>query len=239
LLSLQTNEVEFDVIPADAAWQAQQLKEIAAQTPTDWPRLRALGTADAARFLARQYRADIHPLDRDVLLGLLGSPCKQAGVEEMGRLLRDPDFAVAPSFLEALALLAAPPPQAGQASISAGLPPLRQLLWEALPAKRGQALVTSQQTYLAGLEQLAAVKFSPDQIIQIIQIFEQLSPSDQNLWLGQRWVQVSDQRWLPVLQKLAARDVNFLQPGNRELDPVVQIAAGRISIRPSGYPNWL
>ena len=223
LLSLETNEVEFDIIPADAAWQEQQLKEIAAQTPTDWPRLRALGTSDAARFLARQYRAEIHPLDRDVLLGLLGSPCKQAGVEEMSRLLRDPDFAVTPSFLDALALLSAPPPQAGQASISAGLPPLRQQLWEALPAKRGQALVTSKQTYLAGLEQLAAVKFSPDQIIQIIQTFEQLSPMDQNLWLGQRWAQVSDQRWLPVLQRLAARDVNLFLLGRPDFDPVVGI----------------
>ncbi len=213
-LTLLTNTVEFDVVAGDAAWQSEQLKQIAAQRPTDWPRLRALGTADAARFLARHYRGDVYPLDREVLLGLLGSPNKQAGIEEMHRLLRDPDFAVTPPFLEALALLSAPPPEPGRNSVDAGLPALRRELSDALPAKRGLAFATSRQTYIAGPEQLAAVKFSPGQIQQIVQIFEQLPPSIQNIWLGQRWSQVSDLLWLPVLQRLSSREVNFQQPGD-------------------------
>jgi hypothetical protein len=223
-LPLDTNEVEFDIIPADDAWQAQQLKELESQTPVNWPRLRALGTVAAARFLARQYRGDVNPLDHEALLGLLASPNRQAGVEEMGRLLRDPDFPVTTSFLDALAVLDTSPADATWPSIRARLPLLRRQLSEALPAKRGQALVTSRQTYMAGLEQLAATKFSTDQIIQIIQTFEQLSPNDQDLWLGQRWTQVSDQRWLPVLQRLAVRDVNFRQSGNPDLDPIVGIS---------------
>lgn len=222
-ITLLTNTVEFDVVAADAAWQSRQLKQIAAQNPIDWPRLRALGTADAARFLARHYRGDVYPLDREVLLGLLGSPNKQAGIEEMQGLLRDPDFAVTPPCLEALALLSAPPPESGRNSIAAGLPALRRELFDALPAKRGGALATSKQTYMDGVEQLAAVKFSPDQIEQIIQMFEQLPPSIQDIWLGQRWSQVCDLRWLPVLQRLSSREVNFQQPGDLSVDPVAGI----------------
>jgi hypothetical protein len=101
--ALDTNPVEFDIVPADPAWQDQELKEIASQTPLDWTRLRALSNADAARFLAQQYRGDLQPLDHEALLGLFGSPHKQAGIDEMNRLLRDPDFPVTPSFLNALA----------------------------------------------------------------------------------------------------------------------------------------
>ena len=184
----------------------------------------ALGTAAAARFLAREYRGDIYPLDHESLLGLLGSPNRKAGSEEMERLVRDPDFPVTAPFLEALALLETPPPDATWPSIRATVPLLRQRLSNALPAKHGQALVISKQTYMAGLEQLAAIKFSPDPIIQIIQMFEQLSPADQGLWLGQRWTQVSDQRWLPVLQKAALRDADFRRPGNPDLDPAFGIS---------------
>jgi len=162
---------------------------------------RSSGTAAAARFLARQYRGDVYPLDHEALLGLLSSPSKQAGADEMGRMLRDPDFLVTAPFLDALAVLNTPSADATWPAIRARLPFLRRQLSEALPTKRGQALATSKQTYMAGLEQLAAVKFGSDQITQIIQMVEQLSPIDQDLWLGQRWTQVSDQRWLPVLQK--------------------------------------
>lgn len=223
-LAFDTNEVEFDIVAADDAWQAQQLREIASQTSIDWPRLRALGTADAARFLARQYRGELHPLDHEALLGLLGSPNRQAGAEEMRRLLRDPDFPVTDSFLQAMAILDTPPPEATWPSIRARLAPLRDQLSDALPAKRGQALVTSRQTYMAGLEQLAAIKFGPDQIGKIIQTFEQLQPIDQGLWLGQRWTQVSGQGWLTVLKRVALRDVNFRQPGNPDLDPAIGIS---------------
>ncbi len=209
--------------------QAQQLRELASQGAIDWPRLRALGTADAARFLARQYRGDLHPLDYEAMLGLLGSPNRQAGAEEMRRLLRDPDYPVTDSFLRATAILDSPPPEATSPSIRAKLTPLRDHLADALSAKRGTALVTSRQTYMAGLEQLAAVKFGPDQIGRIIQTFEQLQPSDQGLWLGQRWTQVSDQRWLPLLKRLAARDVNFRQPGNPDLDP--NVAMSRLALK--------
>ncbi len=228
-LAFDSNDVEFDIIPSDDAWQAQQLREIASQGAIDWPRLRALGTADAARFLARQYRGDLRPLDYEAMLGLLGSPNRQAGAEEMRRLLRDPDYPVTDSFLRAIAILDSPPPEATSPSIRAKLAPLRDQLADALSAKRGTALVTSRQTYMAGLEQLAAVKFGPDQIGQILQTFEQLQPIDQGLWLGQRWAQVSDQRWLPLLKRLAARDVNFRRPGNPDLDP--NVAMSRLALK--------
>jgi hypothetical protein len=57
-------------------------------------------------------------------------------------------------------------------------------------------------------------KLGFDEISQVIQTFEQLPPEDQRLWLDRKWTQVSDARWLPVLQKLAAREL-ILRQGSR------------------------
>jgi hypothetical protein len=220
LVPLNTNAVEFDVVPADGAWQSRQLRETGAAVPIEWARLRALGTADAARFLADHYRPEMGALDPDVVIGLLGSPNRQAGTDEMFRLLRDPDFGVTPSFLDALALLQLKPAEASWPAIGARSSVLRQSLFEALVGKRGGALATSRQTYIAGIEQTAAVKLSADVIAQLQQVFEALPPLDQNLWLGQRWTQVKDPTWLPMLQRLASRDLDFRNVTRPELSVV-------------------
>jgi len=64
-------------------------------------------------------------------------------------------------------------------------------------------------------------KLSLDEISQVIQTFDQLSPEDQALWLGEKWEQVSDVRWLPILQKLATRELMFRQGSRPDLDPMV------------------
>jgi hypothetical protein len=62
-----------------------------------------------------------------------------------------------------------------------------------------------------------------DEISQVIQTFEQLPPEDQRLWLDRKWTQVSDARWLPVLQKLAARELILRQGSRPDLDPGVAV----------------
>ncbi len=66
-------------------------------------------------------------------------------------------------------------------------------------------------------------KLGFDEISQVIQTFEQLPPEDQELWLDQQWRQVSDARWLPVLQKLAAREPILRQGSRPDLDPVAAV----------------
>jgi hypothetical protein len=221
-LTLDTNAIEFDVIPADANWQAQELR--AAVQSGNLARLRALGTLEAARQLARNYRSDTGPFDRDVLIGLLASPYRQAGADEMRRELRDPDFAVTPAFLNGLALLETPPPQAGWPGVIAGLPLLQQQLSEVLRDKRGTARVTSTQTWLSGICELSGDRLTPDQGLALSQIFEQLPPKDQLLWLGSRWTQAGDLGWLELLRRLAGREVNLQQQRNLKFNPVVMVS---------------
>jgi hypothetical protein len=88
----------------------------------------------------------------------------------------------------------------------------------------GPIIFAAAQTAALPSEQLAVVKFRPDQIDQIIQDFEQLPPGPQSIWLDKNWPQVSDLRWLPLLKKLAARPVVFRQGNDpADFDPVVSI----------------
>ena len=66
-------------------------------------------------------------------------------------------------------------------------------------------------------------KLGFDEISQVIQTFEQLPPQDQERWLDQKWTQVSDARWLPVLEKLAARELILRQGSRPDLDPVAAV----------------
>ncbi len=66
-------------------------------------------------------------------------------------------------------------------------------------------------------------KLGFDEISQVIQSFEQLLPEDQELWLDQKWNQVSDPRWLPVLQKLAGREMIWRQGSRPDLEPVAAV----------------
>lgn len=63
----------------------------------------------------------------------------------------------------------------------------------------------------------SAEKLSPDQIAGIIEKFERL-PISEGYWIERRWPQVSDPRWLPALQKVAMRNIDFRKPGRLEFD---------------------
>jgi len=62
-----------------------------------------------------------------------------------------------------------------------------------------------------------------EEISQVIQGFDQFPPQAQELWLDQKWNQVSDERWLPLLHKLAARELTFRQGPPPDFDPVAVV----------------
>jgi len=66
-------------------------------------------------------------------------------------------------------------------------------------------------------------KLGFDEISQVIQRVEQLPPQDQKLWLDQKWNEVSGERWLPLLQKLATRPLIVRQGSPPDLNPVVAV----------------
>src|ERR1044072_871845 len=107
---LRSNELRLTILPANRAWQQAALKKAVAvldatssgsgaassaaraeEVQTALKTLRYLGTADAARELARRLRGEDQHADSICMFGLFGSPFRDVGLAEMRRLLADPN----------------------------------------------------------------------------------------------------------------------------------------------------
>jgi hypothetical protein len=64
-----------------------------------------LGTASAAKELARHLRGEDTNFDFECMFGLVGSPQHEAALSEMRRLLADPDHPVTDLFLVTMSVL--------------------------------------------------------------------------------------------------------------------------------------
>ena len=215
-LSVISNELSLTIVPAAPKWQQETLRHavevldasadegLVASGQTN-PRadamkvLRYLGTPAAARELAR--RLNEPGCSSDCRFGLIGSPARAAGLDEMRRLLVDPEFPVDSSFLSTMSV-------AGLTSDSGDLPAqrqqletaFRQELASALGAKRGPALAVSVNTIVEG----AAIS-SHELTAQLIANFEQLPMQKQAELLRYRWKALDQRAMLPLLAKVAQR----------------------------------
>ena len=112
-LTLRSNTLEFDVVEASPAWQAQTLSAAAAalrnaaSTPEEKRAaarpLRFLETPDAVRELARQLGIPGDESRWDFVAGILGSRHSQEAVAELEAQLAAPDPAITADLLSALA----------------------------------------------------------------------------------------------------------------------------------------
>ena len=175
---VSSNVVELTIEDADAQWSGQVLADairaIDAGSPGDartaCRTLRFLGSPAAAREMARRYEND-RPCSGELMLGLVGSPERQAVIRAMSARLVAPGQEVDSWFLENLALLAADPagiplhsPEAlgrppgfgrseeewrsRHATIEASWRRQAARLLEALPRKTGRARAVSALTLL-------------------------------------------------------------------------------------------
>jgi hypothetical protein len=227
-LGVTSNSLTLSIVPATKEWQESTLQTtlqvlrssrppaVPISNPSD-PRtqaiktLRYLGTADAARDMAG--RIDGGNSDWEFEAGLLGSPARSAGFEEMKRLLVKPDFPVTGRFLSTMSVLALPdnasdnvPAQREQAEAG-----FRQDLISALKQKQGAALAVSANSIVEN----AAIHASPlpDDLKQattrqLVETFDNLSYQKQAELLRFRWSALDHQEMLPVLRRIAGRDLN-------------------------------
>lgn len=169
-IELKSNPVELRITTADAAWQQAQFRQIVealnrlvpssgnVQADTKQAALKALrylGSAESARELARRLRGEDNNTDWDCMLGLIGSPHRDTGIEEMRKLLEDPDFPVSNRFLTTMSVLPLDPkaaPEALEKQRADHLKLIRQKLVFTLPNKRGKALAISLKTAEAGMD---------------------------------------------------------------------------------------
>lgn len=121
--TVTSNSVTLTILPGTKEWQDATLKSaiqildstnppVVPPANSADPRsqagktLRNLGTPEAARELARRMNGTVS--DWDFAAGLMGSPARSVALEEMKKLLVDPNFPVSGRFLGTMSVLALP-----------------------------------------------------------------------------------------------------------------------------------
>jgi hypothetical protein len=158
-----SNELLLTIVPASKEWQQQTLKDALAilddpesaaypfvsdAQRTAAKALRRLGTAAAAHAMAQRWND--RGLRSEFTLGLVGSPAREAALDEMKALLVDPNFPVDRDFLTTMSVLAlAQDTTEKEPALRIELEThFRRELKLALETKRGQARAVSMNTLL-------------------------------------------------------------------------------------------
>jgi hypothetical protein len=253
---LKSNSIDIRIVEPDSTWQQSELKRILAEFDSSPPpkgpissnerltamtALRYLGSADAARALARHLRGDEGQVDAACMFGLIGSANRMVGYEEMLKLLVDPEFPVSETFLTTISMLSLDPDGSSeslQKQSSENQKAARSALINALPHKIGAALGTSLFTLTDGIEPGATPELRGEVLSEFMDQFAQLSASHQLDWLDGRWPRnfyqpeghnparwplVKDVRLVPALRTIATQYTDFPQPRQAEADESLKL----------------
>ncbi len=245
---LVTGEIEFEVIAADPAWQAEQLTEIRTELDHAFPRsdfgvldpaafhaierLRHLDTPESSRELARRLRGENVLMDRECLQGLLTSRAREVAVDEANHLLAQPDFPVSERFLNALCWLLVNP-EAGRwpeqhNEYQEAMARTRQQLTNQLAKKRGYALAISLDTLLEAPTRRLTERLDPESRKILISVFDMLPADKQELWVSREWPRVEDPSWIPVLKRLSTLTIDVHFPINTKIFGLLSISSAAL-----------
>jgi hypothetical protein len=238
-----TREIVLEIVPADADWQ----KEIVRKGTEAWfgpsPRetnppsqslldykqtklaLCTLGTPEAARVLAK----GVLPSYREAENCLRRSPSLSAGIEEMRRLLVDPDIAVTPDFFSVLVRLNTEEFR----RVGAFVPTQdivnteRDVLFVALLRKRGDAQIASLATILRnplrtelnGGGDAFDLPFPTQVIDMAADNFDRLPQETRELLLEDGWIRIRSPLMLPAVRRAAEAGDGPALLRWRELEP--------------------
>ena len=161
-VTARSKEITLKIVAADPVWQKrvlkdavknldapaplkpEQMEQYANSRRQDFETLRFLGTADAAREMAKRMRGeDSNGLDYVCMLGLISSPERSAARSALAEALADPDHPVDSTFLYALRMVNSDPadPNAPNANWREDQQRVLEELIAALTSKRGKALI--------------------------------------------------------------------------------------------------
>lgn len=220
-IEVKSNWIELSIVPPDPSWQQQELAKIrqvlkngitASTAAPDEARqaaltqLRYLGTEAAASELAKNLRGEDNHTDFECMFGLIGSPHRDAGLEEMNRLFESPDFPITQMFITTMSILPLNPaeaPQSLRTEMEKNRKELNERLINVLPHKQGKALAVTLDTVLSSLDTKTSAEIRKQLIPELIGAFKSLSINQQIDWLEYRWDAVKDARWVPTLQTIA------------------------------------
>jgi hypothetical protein len=242
-VELRSNELAIEIVQADPGWQKEELARIRTMLEQFPPtgsalpdpkrtlllkQLRYLGSADAAREMARLFRLEDGQTDFECMFGLVGSPNRAAGLEEMRRLLAEPDFPVSETFLSTMSLLSLDPALSNEALPTKReeiLGQLRQELIQELPTKTGPALARSAGAAFGGKSSEISPETRQKISRQLIDSFQSLPIDTRIEWLQRRWDDVKGNQWVPLLRQLASQYTDFPVPNEMHAYQSLQLSA--------------
>jgi hypothetical protein len=224
-------ESVLQIVPASPQWQAEIIRKgyeaysgpIPPLTNPPSPELRQykeatkalcnVGTEEAARVMIKLLlRSDLHHQE----LGgcLKRTPSATAAIQEMQRLLVNPDAAINAKFFRVLVMLLG----RDESRIS-GFPILsqqhvdsqREKLFAALPQKRGEARISSLLTVLAypprgkstAFEVSHNLPFAPSVIASVVANYDRFPEQSQEWIIDEGWDRVRSPLMLPVVRRRA------------------------------------
>jgi hypothetical protein len=224
-----SNELRLTIVTASPEWQKETLRQSVAALDTPDSRrdtvkaLRYLGTEAAAREMAHRIQ------NADCRMGMIGSPARAAGLDEMRKLARDPGVAVDTPFLRLMAALAIPdgPGVRGRDAEERFNGFLGELI-SAIPVKRGTALAVSLRTIVESpVPILPELRQSRTEILAAN--FDKLPVPDQAGFLEDRAKRLDPELLLPLVRKAAERYQDPPKP--EENDPWSFNQAGGAALR--------
>jgi len=224
---ITSNAVDLTILAATKEWQDSTLKSALALLDSSKDRaprtdgvdpkreavktLRYLGTPSAAAELARRMTGT--DSDWDFSFGLIGSLAPDAALRQMQELITEPHFPVTAQFLGTMSVLAV----AG--NTSSDLPAKREIaerrfrdeLISSIPGKEGAAQAVSIKTIIEDAA-ISSREFPTDLkknlTRALVSTFDELPVQQQVELIESRWPALDHHEMLPVLRKLASRDIS-------------------------------
>jgi hypothetical protein len=233
-VAIKSNWIELEIAAPDPSWQRETLTKIRQALDTGKPltpnvpdlaqqsaltQLRYLGTEEAAHELARRLRGEDNHTDFECMFGLIGSPHRDTGLEEMNRLFENSDFPITRMFLTTMSILplnSSDEPETLRAEMEANRKLVNSRLISVLHSKVGKASAESLDTALSDLTNKISAETRKELLPELMRAFTSLKVEQQAFWLEYRWDAIRDQEWLPLLRTLALQYTDF--PGLRIVD---------------------
>ncbi len=227
-----SNTLTITIVPPTPAWQAAELADIKKQLDTipsnvsgapsperqqAIDRLIYLNSPAAAREMVQRFVNSPDVEQEEYATGMALSDHRSAAIEAANKFAGDPTFGITFEFQSLVSIL--PMMDKLNESNTADLDSLFESSRVAaepqfltnLNGKQGKAFETTLET----LERMKSV--APDaaetaalqqSIPRLIAMFHDLSPDEQQNWLGNYWQDVKDPAWVPLLRSIATEPVS-------------------------------
>jgi hypothetical protein len=229
-ITATSNEITLRILPRDQNWEKRVYDEavaiLAKASSHDFDdhesaayhaleTLRFLGTADAARELAKQLRDD-RAGDSVCYFGLVSSPESAVAHEALEEALSDPNRRMDDTLLHALAWFEERKAKPDADGFMYDERAFLEKLVRVLPNKHGDALRVSLYNVLDRAlthePPLLPKETIENLVTQLIPMFDQLSMEEQQAFLGWRWENIKSPALVPTLKRFAETDLSKVPP---------------------------